>query len=50
MGLLVVAAGCRDDNKVVFYKPHVYKGQTEPALSQNTVAELEARAGQGGRP
>ena len=49
LAALVLLAACRDDDKVVFYKPHVYKGHSEPALSQATVAELEARAQQGGR-
>jgi len=42
-------SACRDDNKVVFYKAHVYKGRTEPALSPATVSELTARTQQGGR-
>jgi hypothetical protein len=47
--LLVLLGGCRDDREVVFYEPHVYKGQAEPELSQGTVKELEARAQQGAR-
>jgi hypothetical protein len=33
----------------VFYEPHVYKGESEPELSQGTVKDLEARAQQGAR-
>ena len=46
---LVLLGACRDDREVVFYEPHVYKGQSEPALSQGTVKDLEARAQQGAR-
>jgi hypothetical protein len=46
---LVLLGACRDDREVVFYEPHVYKGQAEPELSQGTIKELEARAQQGAR-
>jgi hypothetical protein len=46
---LALLAGCRDDREVVFYEPHVYKGQSDLQLSQGTVKDLEARAQQGGR-
>jgi hypothetical protein len=46
---VVLLAACRDDREVVFYEPHVYKGQSEPQLSEGTVKELEARAQQGAR-
>lgn len=46
---MALLGGCRDDREVVFYEPHVYKGQAEPQLSQGTVKELEARAQQGAR-
>jgi hypothetical protein len=46
---LVLLGACRDDREVVFYEPHVYKGQSEPQLSQGTVKDLEARAQQGAR-
>jgi hypothetical protein len=49
LAALLLLGACRDEDEVVFYEPHVYKGQTEPALSQATVADLEARAKQGGR-
>jgi hypothetical protein len=45
----LLLGACRDDNEVIFYEPHVYKGSSDPALSQATVSELEARAQQGGR-
>ena len=44
-----VLAGCRDDREVVFYEPHVYKGESDLQLSQGTVKELEERAQQGAR-
>lgn len=46
---LFLLAACREEDEVVFFEPHVYKGPSEPGLSQATVAELEARAKQGGR-
>jgi hypothetical protein len=46
---LILLGACREDRDVVFYEPHVYKGQAEPELSQGTVKELEARAQQGAR-
>ena len=49
IALRVLLGACRDDREVVFYEPHVYKGQAEPELSQGTVKELEARAQQGAR-
>lgn len=49
MAAVVLLGACRDDNEVIFYEPHVYKGPSDPALSQATVSELEARAQQGGR-
>jgi len=42
-------SACRDDDRVVFYKPHVYKGRIDPGLRQATVAELTERAQEGGR-
>ena len=47
--LLILLGACREDRDVVFYEPHVYKGQAEPELSQGTVKDLEARAQQGAR-
>ena len=44
-----VLSACRDDDNVVFYKDHVYKGRHEPALNSTTVSELTARTQQGGR-
>ncbi len=49
MAALGLLAACREDREVVFYEPHVYLGPSEPGLSQDTIAELEARAKQGGR-
>ena len=49
LGTLLLLGACREDDEVVFFEPHVYKGPSEPGLSQDTVAELEARAKHGGR-
>ena len=49
LAAVLLLGACRDDNEVVFYEPHVYKGPSEPALSPATVADLETRAQQGGR-
>jgi hypothetical protein len=46
---LILLGACREDREVVFYEPHVYKGESEPELSQGTVKDLEARAQQGAR-
>ena len=46
---LILLVACREDRDVVFYEPHVYKGQAEPELSQGAVKDLEARAQQGAR-
>lgn len=49
LAALLLLAACREDDNVVFYEPHVYKGPSEPALSQATVNDLAERAKQGGR-
>ena len=45
----VMLSACRDDDKVVFYKAHVYKGKSEPALSPTIVSQLTERTQRGGR-
>ncbi len=50
LGALLMMGACREEEgDVVFFEPHVYKGPADPGISQETVAELEARAKLGGR-
>jgi hypothetical protein len=49
LAAFALLAACRDDREVIFYEPHVYKGESDLQLSQGTVKELEDRAQQGGR-
>jgi hypothetical protein len=49
LAAFVLLAACRDEREVIFYEPHVYKGESDLQLSQGTVKELEDRAQQGGR-